>query len=141
MIRSPVGARSAVILATLFALLLVVSACSMATRTVDMTRLGPANQVQIYEGGKPILDRPVASGSKDEQAVTSWLRSHADGWQPSLVTYAPGRRARGENFDLNFHENRCVLNYRADDKGDWVQVVRPIPSGETIPDVFAPAQP
>ncbi len=136
--RPLVSARSAVILTTLFAPLLFVAACSVATRTVDVPKLGPANQVEIYEGGKPVLDRPVVAGSAEERAVSSWLRSHADGWQLTLNTYAPGRSVRGENFNLNFVKGRCVLNYRANDKGDWVQVIRPIRDDEPIPNVFTP---
>ncbi len=139
--RSLIGMRSAAIPAILFALLPSVPACSMATRTVDVNRLGPANRVEIYEGGRPVHERPVAAGSAEEQAITSWLRSHADGWKPGLATYAPGRRVRGDNFDLNFGKDRCVLNYRANDEGDWVQVIRPISTDDPVPDVFAPGRP
>jgi hypothetical protein len=138
---SLLGARSAVMPATLFALMLFVSACSIATRTVDVAKLGPSNQVQIYEGGKPVVDRRVTPGSADERAVTSWLRAHADGWQSSLVTFAPGRCVRGEKFDLNFGKDRCVLDYRVNDKGDWVQVTRPINNGDPIPNVFVLEEP
>jgi len=139
--RRPIAVRSAVVVAVLLTILLSFPACSVTTRTVDVARLGPAKQVQIYEGGRPVLDRPVAAGSAEERAVASWLRSHADGWRPTLVTYAPGRRVRGENFDLNFGKDQCVLNYRSNDKGDWLQVARGIRDDEPIPDVFAPERP
>lgn len=112
--------------------------CQTATRAIDATTLGPARQVQVYERGKPISERLITAGSAEEGAVAAWLRSHADGWRTSVVTYAPGRRVQGENFDLNFHQDKCVLNYRANAKAAFVQVSRPLSENEPLPDVFTP---
>lgn len=105
-------------------------------RSIDVARLGPANRVEVYEGGRPVVERTVTAGSRDERAIADWLQSHESGWQPTRVTYAPGRTIRGDHFRLNFVAGRCVLNYRANERGDWVQVSRPIRDGESIPNVF-----
>jgi hypothetical protein len=119
------------------AFMLILPGCAMTDhRSIDVARLGPANRVEIYEGGRPVLERTVAAGSPEEGAIADWLQSHSSGWQPTRVTYAPVRMVRGDHFRLNFVAGRCVLNYRTNDRGDWVQVSRPIREGETLPNVF-----
>ncbi len=135
--RSLIVASVVTALAGSAAFVLIVPGCAMTdNRSIEVARLGPANRVEVYEGGRPVLERPIAAGSPEERAIADWLRSHSTGWQPTRVNYAPVRSIRGEHFRLNFVAGRCVLNYRANDRGDWVQVSRPIRDDETIPDVF-----
>jgi hypothetical protein len=118
------------------ALLLGVSACVTAPRTINVANLGRADRIEVYENGKPVLDRVVTAGSAPDRAVTSWLESHATGWRPTLVTFAPVRHVRGESFDLNFLTDQCVLNYRLSKNGNWIQVIRPLEADDPIPRVF-----
>jgi hypothetical protein len=135
--RSLILALMVTSLAASAAFVLIAPGCAMTNnRSIDVARLGPANRVEVYEGGRPMVDRTVAAGSPEERAIADWLQSHSSGWQATRVTYAPGRTIRGDHFRLNFVAGRCVLNYRANERGDWVQVSRPIREGESIPDVF-----
>lgn len=101
---------------------------------------GQADQVQVHQSGGPVLERPIAAGSDEEKAIASWLRTHKDGWRLDLATYAPARRVRGEDFTLDFHKDRCILNYRTNNHGDWAQVSRQMQENESIPEVFAPSR-
>ena len=121
-------------------ILCFVPACSIATRTINVAKLGPANQIEVHERGKPMFEHPITAGSTEDQAVQSWLRLHSTGWEHSLASYVPSRRVKGENFDLNFLGNSCVLNYRVNDKGEWTQVIRPTKEDDPILNVFAPGQ-
>lgn len=134
--RSSFPAFMATAPAGLVAFLLIVPGCAITGRSIEVALLDPADRVEVFEGGRPVLDRPIAAGSHEERAIADWLESHSTGWQPARVNYAPVRSIRGENFRLNFVPGRCVLNYRANDRGHWVQVSRPIREGDTIPDVF-----
>jgi hypothetical protein len=135
--RSLILATMVGVLASWAAFVLIVPGCTLTNhRSIDVDRLGPANRVEVYEGGRPVVERTIAAGSPEERAIADWLQSHSTGWQPSRVNYAPVRSIRGDHFRLNFVAGRCVLNYRANDRGDWVQVSRPIREGESIPDVF-----
>jgi hypothetical protein len=53
------------------ALLLGVPACVTTPRTINVAKLGRANRIEVYENGKPVLDRVVAAGSAPDRAVTS----------------------------------------------------------------------
>jgi hypothetical protein len=120
--------------------LLGVAGClSLSQRPPKLSRLTPPYRVEVYEKGRPVVERPVASGSSDELVITRWLKNHESGWRTDLNTYAPGRRIKGDNFDLNFSGRVCVLNHDPDDKGDWVQVSRTIDDSDALPpSVFAP---
>src|SRR5690242_11166602 len=125
--RSKIVVLSAVILTVMVVLSIAIVVLSffIPWHSIDVDKIGPANQVWVYNGGTRILVRPIVVGSASERAVTSWMRSHRDGWQLSLVSYAPVRCVRGANFNLNFRKNRCVLNYRVGDRVDrMMQVVR-----------------
>jgi len=111
--------------------------CSFSPHNVEVAKLGPANKIEVYKGGQPVIERGVAEGSDEEKAVTSWLRSHSDGWRADFNTYAPFRRVISADFTLDFWEDRCILNYRTNEKGDWSQVSRPVRPGEAIPEIFA----
>ena len=100
--------------------------CSSVSRTVDTARLGPAHEIMVYEGGHSVLERTIAVGSE----------AHPDGWRPDLFTYAPSRRVRGSDFTLDFHQDRCILNYRTGSKDKWAQVSRPLRANEAVPDLF-----
>lgn len=139
--RSRSVGRSAAILIASASFSFCASGCSLSTRTIDVAKLGPANQILVYEGGRPIIDRPIAADSAEGLAIMSWLRSHADGWQPTYSTYVPNRYVRGGDFTLNFGGGSCVLNYRSNEKGGWAQVIRPIGEDDPVPAVFAAAQP
>jgi hypothetical protein len=120
----------------LAASLVLAVGCASAGRPIDISKLGSANQIMVYKDGRPILDKSIATDSDEDKAVGAWLRSHADGWRTDFATYAPARRVRGENFTLDFHKDRCILNYRINEKGDWAQVSRPLSENELIPDLF-----
>jgi hypothetical protein len=63
------------------ALLPGVPACVRAPRTINVAKLGRANRIEVYENGKPVLDRVVTAGSAPDRVVTSWLESHDTGWR------------------------------------------------------------
>jgi hypothetical protein len=137
--RSPIVRFKPLALVAAGALFVGVPACVTAPRTIDAAKLGPTNRIVVYENGKPVIDRVVTAGSPQDRAVTAWLESHASGWRPTLIDYAPVQRVRGESFDLNFQNKQCVLNYRANE-GSWLQVMRPIAAGDPIPQVFTRAE-
>jgi hypothetical protein len=94
-------------------------------RAVEPARLRGPYRVQVYRGGQPVRESALAPGSAEERAVCDWLAAHSDGWQPSLVTYAPGRLVRGDGFNLNLPPGGlCVLNYDLSDHPQ--QVVRQV---------------
>jgi hypothetical protein len=52
------------------ALVLIVPGCAMTdNRSIDVARLGSANRVEIYEGGRPVLERAVVAGSPEKRAI------------------------------------------------------------------------
>lgn len=108
---------------------------SWAGHTVKMNTLSPPYRIEVYESGKPTTSRQVVPGSQEEQIITRWLQTHAEGWRRNFVTYAPARRIKGENFDLNFSGGTCVLNYKVD-RGRWVQVSRTVKDDETLRTCF-----
>jgi hypothetical protein len=134
--HTPVDMMGIIMRVTWTMVVLVGSGCSLASRSIDVARLGSPNQIELHEGGRAVVERPIVAGSKEEQIVSAWLESHSTGWKPTSVTYAPARCIRGDNFSLNFRNHECVLNYRVNDRGAWVQVSRPMQDGEPIPDVF-----
>ena len=109
--------------------------CSIAPRAISVNHIGPASRVEVYEGGQTVFQRSIAAGSAEEHVVKAWLEKHSTGWQPTLITFVPSRRITGENFNLNFCGNDCVLNYAPDGKGAWIQLIRPIAADDPIPDV------
>jgi hypothetical protein len=114
--------------------MLSIPGCSTANR-VEVTRLSPAQEVLIYQNGRPVVKRAVARGSIEAESVASWLRSHADGWRTDLIDHVPVRRVKGTDFTLDFHPALCILNYQTPE-GGWKQVSRPIAPDDPVPDVF-----
>ncbi len=109
---------------------------------VDASKLGVAEKIYVYDGGKSTLERAIEPDSDDARAITDWLKSHEGGWQysfrTSITTYAPQKYIRGERFTLNFTSGRrhCILNYREGDKGPMRQLTREIAKDDPIPKVF-----
>jgi hypothetical protein len=114
---------------------LAVLGCS-SPRALPVSRFRPPYRIEVHDAGAVVFDRAVPPGPEEEE-ISRWIQSHSAGWRPTTVTYAPVRRIRGSGFDLNFLEGRCVLNYRANPKGDWVQLSRSIESYDPVPAVFA----
>ncbi len=77
---------------------------------------------------RPVFERSIAVDSAEERAVKAWLRSHSARWRPTLITYVPAHRVAGENFNLNFCGNSCVLNYGANERRDFVRRGSPDPA-------------
>ena len=125
-----------VLLHSLLTMLVLISGCSNTGQTIDVTKLGPAREIVVYQGGKPIIERSIAAGSDEELAVTAWLQTHKSGWRWDLNTYAPVCRVSGERFTLNFQMGRCILNYRLKENGNFSQVSRPLKDDEAIPEIF-----
>ena len=113
--------------------------CSISHQTIEMSKLGPANQIVVYDHGSPVSERVIAAGSDEDKAIAAWLQAHADGWQTDYHSYAPARFVRGTNYTLNFHKDRCILNYGTTDGGEWFQVSRPMNEGDTVPNIFTPS--
>jgi hypothetical protein len=53
--RSPIVRFKALALVVSGTFLLGVPACVTAPRTIDVAKLGPANRIEVYENGKPVL--------------------------------------------------------------------------------------
>ncbi len=115
---------------------LVGAGCSTVPRTVAVSKLQPPYRFMVYEGGTPVSEGPVAPGSLEEQEVTRWLQSHSTDWHRTFVTYAPSHLIRGDDFNLDFRGDECVLNYRVNSRDDWTQVCRSIDRKELIPSVL-----
>jgi hypothetical protein len=109
--------------------------CSTADRGIEVGKLGPAQEILIYQNGRPVVKRALARGSVEAESVASWLRSHQDGWRTDMTDYVPVRQVKGTDFTLNFHPALCILNYQRGE-GDWKQVSRPIAPDDPVPDVF-----
>jgi hypothetical protein len=135
--RSRLRALAAVVGAVLMSMLV---GCSIPGQTVEVAKLGPATQVSIYEDGRPVSERVIAAGSEEDRIIEAWLRSHPDGWRTDRNSYAPHRNVKGHNFTLNFQRDRCILNYRREDGGRWIQVSRPIRGDDSVPAIFANPQ-
>ena len=124
--------------ASLIVFVLSTSGCPSIPKEVPSGQLRPPYQVMVYAKGTPITDRPIVPGSREEQAVTKWLRSHTSGWSRDLNSYAPKIYIRGEGFTLNVSKKICVLNYNAtpDAKG-FTQVSRATEKDDQILALFA----
>ena len=85
--------------------------CSVASWRVPVATLKAPYKLEVTKAGEPTREVVLAPGSEDEREVVRWLAAHESGWKLDLNTYAPGRRIRGEMFDLNFYTTACVLNY------------------------------
>lgn len=131
-------ARGALVATVALAAVLVAGGWGLSW-SIDPTDVGPARRILVYSGGRPVIDRPIETGSADERAVAAWLESHSKGWHISFMTYVPGRKIQGDGFTLDFHTGFCVLNYHYRKWSGGVglaQVVRNLRPDETIPDVF-----
>lgn len=53
----------------------------------------------------------LEAGSDEVAQISSWLDENRDGWEPSVVTFAPGVMIRGSDFTLNFLGDGAILNY------------------------------
>jgi hypothetical protein len=106
-----------------------VGCLATAPRAVESAHLRGPYRVQVYRDGQSVRESTLAPGSAEEQAVAAWLASHQDGWQPSLVSYVPGRRIHGDGFNLNLLPGGlCVLNYGLSDHPR--QVVRQVAAAD-----------
>jgi len=111
---------------------------AIGPRTVSTARLQRPFRVEVYQGGRPAFERPIAPDSAADRAIAAWLLAHTSDWRPTLVTYVPSRRIHGAGFNLNFTGKLVVLNYDADPdgKGRWRQVSRAVRDDQEIPSVF-----
>ncbi len=121
-------------------LLSMVVGCSIPRQTVAVAKLGPATHILVYEDGRPVSERAIATGSEEDRILDAWLRSHPDGWRTDHNSYTPHRYVKGPHFTLNFQKDRCILNYQLEDEGGWTQVSRPIRGDDTVPAVFPKSQ-
>ncbi len=135
--RAPLPVLAAAVGAVLMSML---AGCSIPRQTVEVAKLGPATEVLVYEDGRPVSDRAIATGSEEDRMIEAWLRSHPDGCATDRNSYAPHRYVKGLHFTLNFQADRCILNYRSKDEGRWIQVSRPIRGDDTVPAIFAESQ-
>ena len=119
------------ILATLLIVALVGVGClATAPHAVETYHLSGPYRVEVYRGGRLVKESELVVGSADERAVATWLASHREGWQPSFVSYAPGRMICGDGFNLNLRPGGlCVLNYGLNVNPQ--QVVRQVSASET----------
>jgi hypothetical protein len=120
---------------TTIAMALWIAGCSTANRAVEVGKLDSANQIVVYENGRPIVERSIVDGSNQQRSVASWLRSHEGGWRADFANYVPIRMIRGTRFNLIFQPTLCILNYQTPE-GAWKQVSRPISPEDPLPDVF-----
>lgn len=135
--NAPRTVRTAITAAVFMSMLL---GCAMAGQTVEVGKLGHATHILVYEGGKPVSERAIAAGSREDRIIEAWLGSHADGWRTDRKSYAPHRYMKGPQFTLNFQSDRCILNYQLRDGGRWKQVSRPIRRDEMLPTIFGRSQ-
>jgi hypothetical protein len=139
---SKMSLRRFVTRAAIHSLALVsLSGCSITNQTIDLTHVGPAETILVYEGDSPSAQRVIVAGSAEDRSIQAWLHSHREGWQPSLATYVPAKYVRGKNFSLNFHDEMSILNICENGKNHWRQLTRTNEKDDPIPDAFALEQP
>lgn len=118
----------------------VMTASATFAGEFDVAKLGRPTKVKLYEGGRIVLERPIAKDSDESKAVLAWLEAHKDGWRRSIHTYAPHCLVYGDNFKIDFSDTFCVLNYRQKNDGPMDRVILKIRKGDSIPDVFKRAK-
>ena len=77
-------------------------------------------KVEAFDGGRPIASCDVSVESDAMRRFSAWLTTHRDGWQPTLVTYAPKIHIRGSGFDINFLSDGVVINF---DRKQYIRTV------------------
>lgn len=85
--------------------------CSVVPTGIDAAHLPPPYEITV-PGKARSQGYHVTAGSDQAELIAKWLDANKWGWTPSVVTYVPQRVIRGESFDLNFCEDRCVLTTR-----------------------------
>ena len=55
----------------------------------------------------------IKASSDGAMKVATWLDANQDGWESSLVSFAPGVQLNGEGFSINFHRESAIVNYEA----------------------------
>jgi len=68
----------------------------------------------------------IPKDSRVEAQIYEWLSANSKNWKTTLITYAPNKVIRGQNFDLNFLSHCVVLNFSPRGSSrDWRQYWKP----------------
>lgn len=85
--------------------------------------------VSIYDAGSVVQTYEVAGDSPFGQKLSDYLTSLDDGWQTSLVTYAPLIHIQSDAGTILIQKQRVVVN-APDKNGKPVQRVRDLTEAE-----------
>jgi hypothetical protein len=112
----------------LAAVALVFAACACLLlcvfyRDPDPRAILAGHEIEVlwYEHGRPTLTCTLSPESIGARELVRLLQNHRRRWWPSLVSYAPGMLFRGEDFEVDIHDNLVILNYECY-KDRYVQV-------------------
>ncbi len=53
----------------------------------------------------------IDASSSGVTSVATWIETNRDGWDSSIVTYAPSVQLNGDGFSVNFVSDLAVINY------------------------------
>ena len=117
-----------IIVPIIVALLTVVAGCGSSV-DLDLPTAGKLD-LTIRDGANTAFC-DVEASSPGVNSVTAWLEANRDGWQSSMVTYAPTVQLNGDGFSLNFVGELAVVNHANR------QLTHPVPA-EVFTDLVCP---
>ncbi|MBD8872230.1 hypothetical protein [Rhodanobacter sp. DHB23] len=93
--------------------LLVVLALALSgcTRSIHFTLPSGPLSLSFTVNGASTKRCAINQDSEQYKTLSTWLMTHQDGWQSSIVTYVPSLVVTGDGFNLNFLHSVAVLNY------------------------------